>query len=540
MGRIGAVFVILLLISNLYCAQCNNSETKLLVMGDSWAFFSWSNNSYNENMKRFGLSDKTAYSTPTLSVNGARANDYFSNPTRVLELTTTLNNTPSIEFIHFSLGGNDLMGTYNIANTTIQNQQYYNTLMVNIKSGIDLIHSINPDLKILIAGYDYPNFEETILNFPIPSQHPFYTRWNNMGQPTAAQINAQMAIITSIFSDSAAAWNNVEFVNNLGLIQNIYGQSTPLTVAPNGTYAAGSLTVPNGMPNYPSPTVAMNFGGTDSFHLNDNAYEHFIKRHFKEYYWEAIRNADASILASDASLNGTITDNSVSTDSLSVGLNTGIITFKTSILNSTKNIKSAAIFLNREQLTGTNLANEDITLEIKSGYYGATIQLELDDIIATSDASSVACTYGNLNEDGSWMRIDLPDNFLQYIDKSSSTQFKLKYNNAGVNNHFNFYNNINNDKQPILDISYAGFTEIDKKETFLTKIYPNPFKNELFFSSNEVIEEITIYSISGKLIDFFNDLNQLNVAIKTNYFEKGIYVVKIKTKNKLSIHKIVK
>ena len=238
MKAIVLISILILTITTTLYSQCKPDEQKMLVLGDSWAFFSWSNNSYNENMDRFGLSDYKAYSTSSLSVNGTQADNYFT-PARIQELTDAFNDNPSIEYVHFSLGGNDILGTYNVANSATQNQQDYNTLMLEIKAGIDIIHNINPNLKILLAGYDYPNFEETIENFPIPNQHPFYDQWNDMGRPNFTQLNAVLIEVTNIFMDSVAVWNNVEFVNNLGLMQNTYGQSSPLSVPPGGTYAAG-------------------------------------------------------------------------------------------------------------------------------------------------------------------------------------------------------------------------------------------------------------------------------------------------------------
>ncbi|MCT4582849.1 MAG: T9SS type A sorting domain-containing protein [Flavobacteriales bacterium] len=507
--------------------QCNDDERKLLVLGDSWAFFSWSNNSYNENFNRFGLSDKKAYSTGTLSVNGTQADNFFT-ASRIQELTDALNDNPTIEYVHFSLGGNDILGTYHVNNTPAQNQQDYHTLMVDIKAGIDLIHNINPNIKILLSGYDYPNFEETIQNFIIPNQHPFYDQWSDMGQPVASQLNAVLIEVTNLFIDSAAVWNNVEFVSNLGLMQNTYGQNSPLTVAPGGTYAAGSLTVPNGLPNYPSPTACLNFGGTDSFHLNNNAYEHFIKRHFQEYYWEAIRNADATLLANDTTLNGTVTANSATSDSLAIGATKGVLTFNTSWLDPTKNIASASIFIKRAGLNGSNLIGEELTLAIKSGHFGANLQLEIDDFNAIPDASANACTYGTVDENNAWMRIDIPANLVQHISSSGFTQFRLHYDNASSNNYFNFYNTNSVNQQAILDIKYDGYVSINEnKSNTSTLLYPNPFNTVLHLTAAKAIQQIELFDLSGKLVHSQKSINTQKHTINTATISKGVYSLRI-------------
>lgn len=521
--------------------QCNADEQKMLVLGDSWAFFSWTNNSYNENLDRFGFSDKKAYSTSSLSVSGTRANNFFT-PARIQELTNALNDNPSIEFIHFSLGGNDILGTYHVSNTAAQNNQDYFTLMTDMKAGIDIVHNINPTLKILLSGYDYPNFEETIQNFIVPSQHPFYNKWMNMGQPTASQLNSALIDVTNRFIDSAAVWENVEFVSNLGLMQNTYGQNTPLTVAPGGTYAAGSLTVPNGLPNYPSPTTALNFGGTDSFHLNNSSFELFIKRHFQEYYWKAIRNASISINANDSTLNGTVSPTFSNNDSLSIGAEKGILTFNTSSIDPTKNIEKASLFLKRAQLNGANLIDQDLTLEIKSGYFGANIQIELDDYLATADANSIACTYGTVSENDSWMRIDIPSELIQHLTNSDHTQFRLFYENVNSDNYFNFYNSTDTNKQAILDITYNGFASVtNNKIKNESIIFPNPFKEKVNIKTQKTINAIKIYDISGKLIVLKNNLNKNYYSENTNALKSGVYNLKIEfIDGSVESHKIIK
>jgi len=509
-------------------AQCNSTVPKILVLGDSWAFFSWQGNSYNENCNRFGLSDVEALSNSTLSVNGTKASNYFTDAPRVQELRNVLNNNPSIEYIHLSLGGNDLLGDYHTSNTSTQNNQDRQELMEDLKAGIDTILSIRPNVKILIAGYDYPNFEETILNFPVPSQHPFYDKWNNMGQPTATQLNQGLIDIANLFIDSCNAWNNVSFVNNLGLMQNTYGQPTNLTVAPGGSYAAGSLTVPQGLPNYPSPVNSLQFNGLDSFHISDSGFEHFIKRHFKEYYWNALRNADATITSTDTSLNGSVSYYLATSDSLSIGKTEGnevhgILSFNTTNLDQSQNIEKASIFVQRENLIGDNLIESNLTLEIKSDYFGSTIQLETNDFSDNADASATACTYGTVTQNGSWMRIDIPYDLLPYINKTGTTQFRLKYNDAAADNYISLNNNTNN--QAFLDVNYGGFSSIEKTNNSTFSIYPNPTKEIVHISNSELIQKVSVQNLEGKIIQTKTNINSFETTLSLALISQGIYLI---------------
>ncbi len=516
--------------SQTFFAQCNTTTPKILVLGDSWAFFSWQGDSYNENCNRFGFTDMEAISNSTLSVNGSKASNFFTDAPRVQELRDVLGNNPSIEFIHFSLGGNDLLGSYHTSNSSSQNSIDYQTLMVDIRAGLDTIFSINPNLKVLISGYDYPNFEETILSFPVPSQHPFYDKWTNMGQPTAAQLNQGLLDISALFTDSCNVWNNVSFVNNLGLMQNTYGQPTNLTVAPGGSYAAGSLTVPQGLPNYPSPVTSLQFNGLDSFHLSNSGFEQFIKRHFKEYYWNALRNADATIVSSDSSLNGTVSYYIATSDSLSIGNSNannnevaGILSFNTASLDQSQNIQKASIFVQRESLMGNNLIDSSLTLEIKSDYFGGSLQLETTDFTDAADASSNACTYGTFTENGSWMRIDIPYELLPFINKTSTTQFRLRYANTEATNYISINNT--NSNQAFLDVNYGGYSSLKEIEPTDFNIYPNPTSDLVQISNSELIKQINIQNLEGKIIRTKANINSTKITLSLVNLSKGIYII---------------
>ena len=71
------------------------------------------------------------------------------------------------------------------------------------------------------------------------------------------------------------------------------------------------------------------------------------------------------------------------------------------------------------------------------------------------------------------------------------------------------------------------------------KIYPNPFSNNIFVSTNNG-GNVTIIDISGKIIHYSELSNGVN-KISTNHFSKGTYFVKVQNKNNSSqIFKTVK
>jgi len=536
------VFLVLVIIKQSY-SQCNSTNDEMLLIGDSWAFFSWSGDSYNENFDRFGLSDINCYSTSGLAVNGAEASDYFDDPARKQELIDYITTNPNLKIVHLSLGGNDAMGNWNKTMTSQQEDAILSVIMNDIKAIIDTIWFYNPNLDIHISGYDYPNFEETIGGFLIPSLHPFYGTWNNMGQPTNAEINGILSKASQAFADSAAAWDKVTFVNNLGLMQWNYGQTSPLTVAPYGTYQPFTAPVPGGYPDYPSPLDALNFGGNDSFHLNNNAYELFIKRHFEQFYWDYFRPKDTTFKADNSTNNGWTTLTNFNNDKLQVGNDASsnqvqaILSFDTHLIPNDKNAAAASIFIKRTSLMGSNLQPENLMVSITSSNFGDNIGLDTNDFNDFGEASAICCTYGTVDQDGFWMRIDLDPILLPYINRWATTQIKLVYNIADTDRYFEFSNDINDIQ---LDVTYqtAPLSVNEVESNTDISIYPNPANDEVTITNVKPNTQVTIFDLNGKAIS--QEILNGNQSLSINYLQSGIYFIRIKTEKGIVVKKLVK
>lgn len=543
--------------------QCNSSETKIMVMGDSWAFFSWQGDSYNENLKRFGFTDIKAESNIYLSVNGTRASNFFNDSNRKDAVQEFIATHSELEFVHFSLGGNDFLGEWNKNMTTQQEDSLLNFIVFEIRESLDTVFSYNPDLSILFSGYDYPNFAETVGTLSpsfIQELHPFFDLWDDMGQPTHIELNELVLKAINIFEDSIATWDNVSFVNNLGLMQNLYGQTSNLGAAPYGTYPANTAPVPGGFPTYPSPLAALNFDGLDAFHLNDNAYEKFIKRHFEEFYWEELRNAENTIYANDTSLNSSISENSIDQDNLIIGnilanKSKSILTFNIENL-SEDSILDASIFIQRNNLVGTNLNNEELTLDIKNNYFGSSVNIELEDFDNESDTSAIACTYGTVSKNDFWYRIDLPDYFLSFINKEGTTQFRLEYDLVDSDRYLSFnktenaifldlkYNRVETPTEP--DPIEPDSIEPDPiepdptaiTETQQTKIglYPNPSKDFINLDFEGEFKKVVIKDVLGKVVLQTTEIKNIQIQ----HLKKGIYFLTVESSQQTSAYKFIK
>ena len=90
-----------------------------------------------------------------------------------------------------------------------------------------------------------------------------------------------------------------------------------------------------------------------------------------------------------------------------------------------------------------------------------------------------------------------------------------------------------------LPCDYSTATNINILKDENTKIYPNPFNDNVFVFTNDG-KDIEIIDVSGKVVYYSELSNGIN-KISASHFLKGIYLVKIQNKdNRIQIFKIVK
>ena len=77
-----------------------------------------------------------------------------------------------------------------------------------------------------------------------------------------------------------------------------------------------------------------------------------------------------------------------------------------------------------------------------------------------------------------------------------------------------------------------------EEKTF--SIYPNPANNEIYISSNEIIEEIVIYNISGQQAVINGQQSTQHTVINISNLTPGIYFIKVNTEKENIIKKFIK
>lgn len=489
-------------------AQCNElDETKVLLIGDSWAFFMGVDGTFNEVFERWGHDNVKFYTNIEVAVNGARTTDFLKANMQA-EIQGVINSNPDIDVVHLSIGGNDVLGQWDVGFTQAELDDLIDEVYTQTDSIIRFLKTLKPGIKVVFSGYAYPNFEEVIEDAnPLGTSHPFYSRWEGMGFPTFIEINTILNDFSELIEDYADADPQVEFYKAPGILQYTFGQTTPLAVAPGGSYAPFTQPMPFGDPNYPSPQNSMRdyFGITrDCFHLSPKGYRDLIGFHTQKFYQKHFMD-DQYLLANSAS-SGTVSDlQNVSSD-LKVGVTANeefgaILDFNTTDMNW-NGVSEAEIFLQIESLSGDNPLNSALEMSIVSGAFGSNPQVESADWSATFDAGASPCVFGSKDNAGRWVRIRVPNEFLPYIQNNTTTQFMIK-STLTTDGIVEFNNTSDPEFAPVLNLKYDENYVGIKEQVANTsvKLFPNPTNDVLtLVSTDEKITGIKVYNQLGQLV----------------------------------------
>src|SRR5690554_6374352 len=95
----------------------------------------------------WGHSGYNYFTNLTLSENGAETVDFLT-PTKQGEIANQLISKPSIEYVHLSIGGNDVLGSWKSQTfTPAQTDSIRFQVKDSIIAVIDFIKGVRPDVK---------------------------------------------------------------------------------------------------------------------------------------------------------------------------------------------------------------------------------------------------------------------------------------------------------------------------------------------------------------------------------------------------------
>lgn len=525
-------------------SQCTETnQPKVLLVGDSWAFFMNTEATINNVFKTWGFSNYKFISNATLAVNGAQTDDVMKASTEA-EILHQLTVNPSIEVVHLSIGGNDFLGDWKVSMTQGQTDTLRDAVFERLDSIMRFIKSCKPGIHVLWSGYVYTNFEEVLTGASgIGQANQFYNTWSGMEFPTALQLNTLQNNQSAQMSAYAANDPQVEYIEANGLMQYLHGQLTPLEVAPGGTYAPYSVPMPLGNPSYPSPQTTMRdyIFFKDCFHLSTQGYKDLVGYQTQKFYHKFLM--DDLYLLSEATQTGSVSSMGNVSDTLYVGGSAGeqfatVLSFNTTTMADTT-VKKASVFLRRKVLTGANpVSANSFVVKMKSGNFGGTANVEAADFTDAGDASGSACNFGSFAANNDWVRIDLPVSMLSHINHNSVTQFVVTAPNAS-NGKVEYYDSSDPEFAPVLNLVYgetpSGITETTEN-TF--NVYPNPTTGLLTIENGaEVITQVEVINLLGEVV-LQPQIQHNNINISS--LPTGMYLLSITTKNGKTSQRVLK
>lgn len=524
-------------------AQCTETdETKVLLVGDSWAFFMGVDQTIDRALAKWGHSHYKFFTNTVIAENGAETEDFLT-PSKQAEIIAQLNAHPNIEVIHLSIGGNDLLGDWNVNFTQAQTDSLMDATEIPLLAVIDFLKTVKPGIRIIWSGYTYPNFAEVIEDAaPFQTNHPFYNTWEGMGFPTFLQVNTLMDTVAKKMEIYAAGEPQVEYVNVTSILQYTFGQTSPLSVPPGGTYPPFTAPYPDGYPDYPSPKEAMRdyFLTKDCFHLSPKGFDDMIEYEIQKFYHKYLMD-DQYFLAEGSTKNGSVSSNGNISTALMLGENAGEIfttalSFNTTMLPDT-NLQAASIFLRRESLTGTNPISGNLQVKVINGNFGLSTDVEAVDFNTLADATDTPCLFGSNDGDGHWIRLDLPSTMLPYINQNDITQFLITAPSAtgGV---VTFSDVSNPDFAPVLNVTYSpyGVGIADEVNQNGLTLYPNPTTGLISIETPKV-NSIEVANILGETV-LTPILKDGNIDISS--LPKGIYLLNLHTDTGVIGKRVVK
>lgn len=255
-------------------AAAGNAETlgrcRVMLLGDSWAMFMTVFRSFDQALEARGLAD-----TRILPLNypGTKASEWNGWLGRFV-IAFYLARNPSVDVVVMTLGGNDLLDGYSTRLTDAEKDKLFDGIRHSLEGLVSFILSRRSDLRVVICGYDYPNYVESVEY----NLFDVYRRqWEDAGRPTPNQANDAVVRLGRIQQAIADKHRRVEFVNNFGLMQWTFGYPNRGIAPESGPYPADRLeeaAPPGGYPDLPSPPGAMLqvWFFLDAIHLSPEGY----------------------------------------------------------------------------------------------------------------------------------------------------------------------------------------------------------------------------------------------------------------------------
>ena len=400
-----------------------------------------------------------------------------------LALNKAITENPSVDIVMFSIGGNDFLevpardsddindpfdgGWYQSMDLDYYDgfeADYFDLALNNAMAVITNTREVHPGIDFLMTSYDYPNFNnEPALYcefYSCNKRREMSYKVNGVPMPLIddAGINNLLAQVEEQRGEMIEAYGNGVFYDNgMGLNHYYYGYDfAPYMHGGNAQADPGTLPYPErtfpyavgGDPNFPSirpnfRPFPFPFGGApsdlDPLHLTDHAYLYKITNQTENYFFPTFRGEPTMTFVSDGgSADGWSDGTTFGVESIQVGDGGagvtvyGIVSFDTSGLPDGAIIDAASFYLLRDAGgEGSNPFESGALgaarVDMASGFFGDSADVEAADATAAADASDVACAHGTARAEHFAVRFDVTTNGLSQINRAGTTQFRIAF-----------------------------------------------------------------------------------------------------------------
>lgn len=248
---------------------------RVLMVGDSWAEFMWKGQSLRETFAANGRPDILEEGAAT-ALSGTTAAQWTSAGMLQL-ISDELAAHPTIDTVQLTLGGNDFLagqsgGGWWTGMSMVDEEALIDQIIADAATVIDFILGLDGELEIIVSLYDYTNFDESLSGALGFTCDP---RWDDLGQPTALEINSAFVRVQDRVDTLVASRERVYGVRHGGLMQFVFG-------FPDDGIPPGDL-LPPGDLSLPSPIEAM-WLLSDCIHLGGDGYLAVAQNLWNNYY----------------------------------------------------------------------------------------------------------------------------------------------------------------------------------------------------------------------------------------------------------------
>ncbi|HUH74590.1 MAG TPA: T9SS type A sorting domain-containing protein [Chitinophagales bacterium] len=478
--------------SNADIGDCSGEyKTRVMLVGDSWAHFTWIYQAFGEALKQNGFPDikDDANQTALISMQA----ETWASDGWIDIIKRRVRQKTDVDVYVVYIGGNDVMWKWRRDKPMSDLLPYTDEMLKYTDVIIDEILNINPDAQILIASYDYPNFAETMFE-----DNPYYSQWVKFGFAPPVEVNPAL-IYFEEYRANYPRYNtpNVHHINNIGVAQYYYGYPTPSIFEPFTTFPPRSVPLPNGDIRFPTHPNVMGLAGNDAYHFDALGYRYvshniiktFLNDHLLQdynYHFNSTGSLDGWVSSAGAVEQG----GDVRIGKINDQEYAGVFTFNTDHFAEGTTIEKGSLFFTRKNgvgvlRSGANI-NDEVVVEMKIGSFGNSSKMEKEDYNDAADFTSVGCILGSTNTNEYKLRVDLNPEVLSAIAEGKQVQFRVKVNfgpNGGNLAYFDYYNGSLEDKYyaPTMYLKMSEVPVVGIRENKIPKltIYPNPTSDHL-------------------------------------------------------------